>query len=123
MLLRILITATSLVALLACMAMGLFSAAGVCAMVFGSEVLDNVLGDPPDRTHPAFILFVILMVPGAMVGTLGGLFGVYLPLHQRFRIPLGRRNEVVRKWLHAYATRLVRFTTLTSGKKEPGLDP
>ncbi|NLT71140.1 MAG: hypothetical protein GXX91_10660 [Verrucomicrobiaceae bacterium] len=121
MLIKTFVTLTSFVALLACMLMGIFSAAGVCALLFGSEVLDTTLGDTPDWTHPAFITFMLLMVPGMIVGAIGGMFGIILPLHRKFGISLGRRNEATRMWLHRYATRLAEYTKPTNG--EQGVDP
>jgi len=117
MLAKTFVTLASFAALLACMLMGIFSAAGVCALIFGSEVLDTVLGDPPDRTHPAFMTFMLLMVPGMIVGAIGGTFGIILPLYRKFRIPLGRSNEAPRMWLHKYAVGLAEYTKPTNGEQ------
>ncbi len=116
-------TITSLAGLLACMLMGIFSSAGVCALIFGSDVLDTTLGDPPDRTHPAFILFMLLMVPGMIIGAIGGVFGIVLPLCRKFRIPLDRSNESARTWLHRYATGLAEYTKPTNGEQDGGGQP
>ncbi len=75
-----------LVVLLACMLGGIFAAAGVSASVFGSSVLDTALGNPPDRMHPAFWLFMIVMVPGMLVGAAGAMFGVILPIAARWPV-------------------------------------
>jgi len=100
------------------MLMGIFSAAGVCALIFGSKVLDTTLGDSPDRTHPAFIIFMLLMVPGMIIGAIGGMFGIILPLYRKFRMPLGRSNESARIWLHRYATDLAEYTKPTNGEQD-----
>lgn len=118
MLTKTFVTITSFAALLVCMLMGIFSAAGVCAMIFGSEVLDTTLGDAPDRTHPAFILFMLLMVPGMIIGAIWGLFGIILPLYRKLRMPLGRSNESARIWLHRYATGLAEYTKPTIGEQD-----
>ncbi|TLD68535.1 hypothetical protein FEM03_22280 [Phragmitibacter flavus] len=114
---------TSFAALSSCMLMGIFSAAGVCALIFGSDVLDTTLGDPPDRTHPAFILFMLLMVPGMIVGAIGGTFGIVLPLYRGFRLPFGRSNESARIWLHRYATGLAEYTKPTNSEQDGGGQP
>ena len=61
---NIIIRFISFLALLSCMLMGIFAAAGFCAFIFGSQILDTALGDTPNRTHPVFITFMLLMVPG-----------------------------------------------------------
>lgn len=111
----------SFAAFLACMSMGVFSAAGVCAFIFGPEILNTVLGGTPDRTHPAFITFMLLMVPGMAIGAIGGMFGIILPLYRKFRLSLGRSNEPTRDWLHRYATGLAEYTKPTEG--EADVDP
>jgi hypothetical protein len=105
------------------MAMGLFSASGVCAMVFGSQVLDTVLGSTPDRTHPAFIVFMLVMVPGMLIGVCGCFFGVIFPLYLRFHVPLGKSNEAFRPWLHRYATRLADYSKPLHGQPEGSGQP
>lgn len=114
---RRLVSIASFVCFLACILMGIFSALGVCAAVFGGEIVDTVLSANPEpsRSHPAFIFFMLLMVPGMLVGAIGGLFGFVLPLHQRFQIPIGRRSNATRRWLHSYAQRLVVFTESKNG--------
>lgn len=54
--------------------MGIFSMMGVCAMLWGSAVLDTALGSPPDYSHPAFWFGLLIMVPGMLIGFAGGLF-------------------------------------------------
>lgn len=122
---RILIFTGSFVGLLACMLMGIFAAMGVCAAVFGGEIVDTVLSAKPEPnlTHPAFIVFMLLMIPGMLVGTIGGLFGIVFPLHQHFKVPLGSRHESTRVWLHAYAKRLLDFTETKNGEQVPPNGP
>ena len=116
---RALVFTVSFTGLLACMLMGIFSAMGMCAAVFGGEIIDTVLSakHEPNRTHPAFILFMLLMIPGMLVGAIGGLFGIVFPLHQHFKVPLGNRNEATRILLHAYAKRLLDFTATKNGEQ------
>lgn len=90
--------------LMACMLGGIFAAAGVSAFAFSSSVLDTVLGNPPDRTHPAFWVFIIVMVPGMLVGAAGAMFGVILPVAARWPvagIPGAMHN---RRLLRAYVS-------------------
>ena len=72
--------------LLACMLAGIFAAAGVCAVVYGPAILDTALGKPPDRGHPAFWLFMILMVPAMLIGAAGAVFAVMLPVAARWEV-------------------------------------
>jgi hypothetical protein len=103
------------------MLMGIFSAMGVCAAVFGGEIVDTVLSAKPEpnRTHPAFILFMLLMIPGMLVGAIGGFFGIVFPLHRHFDVPLSNRSESTRVWLHAYAKRLLDFAETKNGESGP----
>ena len=110
MLIKNLIVTISFMALLACMLMGIFSAAGVCVVIFGSEILDADLGSTPNRMNPPFITFMVLMVPGMLVGAVGAIFGIMIPLYRKFRIPLERSNEDARRWLHGYALGLAEYT-------------
>ena len=68
------------------MLMGVFGAAGLCALIWGSSILDTALGDPPNRSHPAFITFLLVALPGMLVGGIGGMAGVLLPLFSYFGI-------------------------------------
>jgi hypothetical protein len=88
--------------LLACMLGGIFAAAGVCAAVFGSSVLDTTLGRSPDRTHPAFWLFMILMIPGMLVGGAGAMFGVILPVAARWPVAGVPGTPCERRFIRAY---------------------
>lgn len=117
-----LVFAGSFVGLIVCMLMGIFSAMGVCAAVFGGKIVDTVLSAKPEPylTHPAFILFMLLMIPGMLVSAIGGLFGIVFPLHQHFKVPLGERNESTRFLLHAYAKRLLEFTETKGGENVVG---
>lgn len=110
MLVRFIVRIIAFVAFLGAMLLGVFASAGVCAVVFGSRILDTALGDPPDRSHPAFYLFLALMIPAMLISACGGLFGIVVPLYRRFQIPLGKSNELLRQWLHQYALHLSEYT-------------
>ena len=97
------------VALLGSMLLGIFGAAGVCAAIWGSSILNTALGDPPQRTHVAFITFMVIMVPGMLIGACGAVSGIILPLHLRFRIPFSTDGASLR-FLRNYALRLVELT-------------
>lgn len=52
--------------------MGVFSIMGICAMLWGGDVLNTALSRPPDYSHPAFWLGLVLLVPGVIIGFAGG---------------------------------------------------
>jgi hypothetical protein len=70
--------------LLMCMLMGLFAAIGFCSIVWGSSILSTALGTPPQLTHPAFITFLLVMIPGMLIGAFGALY-VIRRLRNRFQ--------------------------------------
>ena len=102
----ILIQILSSIILIFSMLLGIFAAAGFCALVWGSQVLDNELGGTPDRLHPAFITFMVLMLPGMLIGSIGAIFGVILPLHFKFKVKLGKSNRSLVMILSRYCKSL-----------------
>jgi hypothetical protein len=88
--------------LMASMLGGIFAAAGLCAFVFGPAILDTTLGDTPDRTHPAFILFMVAMVPAMLVAAAGAVFGVMLPVAARWPVAGIAGDPATRRVLRAY---------------------
>ena len=52
--------------------MGIFTAMGICAAIWGESVLNTAMGNPPDRSHPAFWLGFVIMVPSMIIGFIGG---------------------------------------------------
>lgn len=105
--LKLTVSFVSFVTFVCCMLMGIFSAMGICALLFGPSILDTVLGDQPDHTHPAFAIFLLTMVPGMLIGACGGFFGVVVPLHRKFGLPLSGMSEGMK-------ARLARHTDLRS---------
>lgn len=94
--------------LLACMLGGIFAAAGVCAVVYGPSILDTALGRPPDRSHPAFWLFMILMVPGMLIGAVGAVFAVMLPVAARWKVagfPGPPQHQRLLRWYLSFVGR------------------
>lgn len=83
---RLCLTILCFLVLMASMLMGIFSAAGLCAAIWGPSILDTALGDSPDRSHPAYITFLFVMVPGMLIGAVGGMAGVLVPLLLYFGI-------------------------------------
>ncbi len=55
------------------MLMGIFTAMGICAAVWGEGILRTALGNSLDRSHPAFWLFLVIMVPGMTLSSFGGI--------------------------------------------------
>lgn len=96
--------------LIASMLMGVFGAAGLCAAVWGPSILSTALGDVPQRGHPAFILFMVVMVPAMLIGASGALVAVIVPLHMWCRVPFLKTERGWLKFLRAYAARVVAFT-------------
>ncbi len=93
--------------------MGIQAAAGFVAFMFGSSILDTALGNPPDRSHPAFWLFIGLIGPGMLVGFAGGWFGVVIPLFYftGLRLGVGKSKSELstlqrcRSWLQVFIDR------------------
>lgn len=106
--------------LLACMLGGILAAAGVCGLVFGWSILDTTLGPSPDRTHPAFWLFMIVMVPGMLVGAAGALFGVILPIAARWPVAGFPGAPLDRRFLRAYLSWVGK---LVAEEPKGGADP
>jgi hypothetical protein len=71
-------------ALLFGMLIGLAGAFGACVPIWGSSILDTALGDPPDRSHPAFWVAMLLLVPAMLLGAAGSLTLLILPVAFRF---------------------------------------
>ena len=67
------LTILSYIVLIGVMLMGIFTAMGICAAVWGEGILRTALGNPPDRSHPAFWLFLVIMLPGMFLSSFGGI--------------------------------------------------
>lgn len=61
--------------------MGTLAAAHLPVVVWGPSILDEVLGKPPDRTHPVFWLFIGMIAPTMLLGFAGAFFGLLIPLY------------------------------------------
>jgi hypothetical protein len=68
--------------------MGLFAAVGICCVIWGDDILHTALGKTPDYGHPAFYLWVLLMIPSMLLGFAGGFFLIVLPICSTFDIRL-----------------------------------
>lgn len=88
--------------LMGVMLMGIFTAMGICAAIWGEGILHTALGSPPDRSHPAFWLFLIIMVPGMILSSFGGI-PVCKLLHQyaKWQIGDGEKPDL-QAWLKNY---------------------
>ena len=69
--------------LLGCL-LGIFGAIGACVPFFGSNIFETAMGSPPDYSHPAFWISLILMVPSMLVGAAGAFALFVLPVASRF---------------------------------------
>ncbi len=102
--------------------LGVFAAAGLCAAIWGSAVLDTALGSPPERHHPAFWVFMAVMVPGMLVGMSGTFFCCYLPLCFRWPRVTSRKASLggpILRWLQRYSTALNAYCTQELQRLEP----
>ena len=81
------------ISLMLAMTLGLFGPVGLCAAIWGGSILDTALGDPPMRTHPAFLVFIILIAPSMLLSAFGAIIAIIIPLHIKTCIPLGDRDH------------------------------
>jgi len=106
---KVIVFLFSFAALVAGMLMGVLAAAGLCARIWGSSILDTALGDPPELSHPAFITFMLVMIPAALVGAVGAIASIMLPLFSRFGIRCTGSFGVA-KFMRNHAMRILRVT-------------
>lgn len=79
--------------------MGIFAGMGVCAAGWGEGILSTALGRPPDYSHPAFWLFVLIAFPGMVIGFVGGAFVLgLLRALAKWQIGEGEKPDL-RLWL------------------------
>jgi hypothetical protein len=53
---------------------------GLTASIWSPAVLNTALGNPPDRSHPAFWFFLAGLPPAMLLGFLGAFFGWVVPV-------------------------------------------
>ena len=82
--------------------LGVFAAMGLCVALWGPAVLDTALAKPPDRTHPAFWMFMLLMVPAMIVGSVGGIFTFVVPLYAFFDVQVFKGGAIDQRWCDLY---------------------
>lgn len=51
-----------------------------CVLIWGPEILNTALGSPPDTSHPAFWLGLILLIPCLILGVASGIMLLALPV-------------------------------------------
>lgn len=105
---RLVVNLLGLLSVIGIMAMGSFAADGVCAYVWGPEILTTALGHHPDRSHPAFWTFLVLLVICMLAGAAAAVMGIVLPLHALFNVPITGENgdDAIRQLALQYARRL-----------------
>ncbi len=64
--------------------LGIFGAFGICVPFFGPRIFETALGSPPDYSHPAFWMALILTVPSIFIGGAGALALFVMPVALRF---------------------------------------
>jgi hypothetical protein len=95
---RALVRLISAIAILFFTSLGVFGAMGLCVAIWGPSILTTVLSNPPDRTHPAFITFILLMIPSMLIGAVGGLAAVVVPLYSRFPVAGVSERAILRHY-------------------------
>lgn len=102
-----------IVVLLLAMLLGLFGAYGSCVPFWGSHVFDTAFGSPPDRSHPAFWVALLLLFPAMLLGAAGAVALLILPV--AFRFPeaarIGRLQSYQLRFLRWYAERILAFVS------------
>ncbi len=86
--------------------MGCFVGMGVCAAIWGENILRTALGNPPDHFHPAFWTFMFIMVPSMIIGFAGG-------------IPLCQLLQAYAKWQKGERSKPDFLVWLKNLAKEP----
>jgi hypothetical protein len=79
---------------------------GLGAIIFGPQILKS----PPDHTTLSFFTVLAVMVPAMILGGIGAIFTICLPLHIKFQVPLAKSDKATRKILHFYAAKILHFT-------------
>ena len=94
---------------LLCGLMGVFAAMGLCVAYWGPPAL----ADPPDRSQPAFWVFLVVMIPAMIVGFVGGLFVFVVPLYALFDLRMFNARHSSQKLFAMYIRLLQRVCART----------
>ena len=73
---------------------------GLTASLWGPAILDTALGNPPDRSHPAFWFFLAGLPPAMFLGFVGAFFGWVVPVSYLSGARLG--NGEPPRWFRRY---------------------
>src|SRR5262249_34863361 len=95
-------------------AMGGCAMMGLTVSLWGPEVLDRALGNPPDRSHPAFWFFLAGLPPAILLGVIGAFFGWVVPVSSLTGARLG--NDEPPRWVRRY----LHWVRVVLGRNEPG---
>lgn len=98
---------------------GFFGARGVCVEVWGPQVLNTAFANPPDHTHPAFWVALLVWVPAVIVGAIGSVFTFVIPLYAYFDLPLSKPGTGDRWLFSSYLRMLQRVYERTWPDSEP----
>ena len=88
--------------------MGVFAAMGLCVQIWGAQVLHTALASPPDRTQPAFWVFLLVGLPALLVGFVGGIFTFVVPLYAFFDLRIFNTGPTDQRWCALYIRLLQR---------------
>ena len=91
--------------------LGVFGAFGACVPFFGSNIFETALGSPPDYSHPAFWISLILVVPSMFIGAAGAFALFVMPVAFRFpewaQVAPYERHYLA--FLRSYAESILRY--------------
>jgi hypothetical protein len=96
--------------------LGAFTALGIVACAWGPQVVDSALGNPPDRTHPAFWAWLLIMPAAMLLTGAGTLVCVTGPLLRLGGVTL-RGGD--RQFVRAYGRWLLAITRDRAGGGNP----
>ena len=92
--------------------LGLFASIGFCVFIWGPEIMQTALGNTPDRSHPAFLIGLMLIVPSMLIGAAGCFFAIVLPLCFAFPHLAATddpRNISFLKFIRKYAATMLKY--------------
>ena len=91
---------------------GVFTAAGISALIWGSEVLDKELGNSPEGFTPQMVVFLSLMIFFMLYGFLSSLLTILIPYFVKFDLNVHdspQNKKILQKLVGWYVEKLYLF--------------
>jgi hypothetical protein len=93
---------------------GLAAAVAPCVIIWGPGILSTALGSTPDKSHPAFWVGLLLLVPCVSLGLAAGFMLLFLPVAFRHpaifeAIKFDSRDSVLATPMRWYARHLLEY--------------